>query len=49
MNAVIEEQVAGNEEKHEENVAETNGHHEYVAPLGIEECYRRKEIKYPEW
>ena len=35
MNAVIEEEVAGDEEEHEEDVAETNGHHEYVASLQI--------------
>ena len=41
MNDVIEEEVAGNEEEHEENVAKTNGHHEHVAPLSIRECKGR--------
>ena len=33
MNAVVEEEIAGDEKDHEENVPKSNRHHEYVAPL----------------
>ena len=33
MNAVVEEEVAGHEEDHEEDVPKSNRHHEDVAPL----------------
>ena len=33
MNAVVEEEVAGHEEDHEEDVPKSNCHHEDVAPL----------------
>ena len=33
MNAVVEEEIAGDEEDHEEDVPKSNRHHEDVAPL----------------
>ena len=33
MNAVVEEEIAGDEEDHEEDVPKSNCHHEDVAPL----------------
>ena len=33
MNAVVKEEIAGDEEDHEEDVPKSNRHHEDVAPL----------------